>query len=117
MDIINSQTSNSYNNYSLGSNNYRSSEKTANNMPNGLIKVPEVQNNKNITNNLDGLDLRQIYSTRLAPSSGSMTVNFLKARSNLSPIFKFNEAATRYEMISSAPLTFTEIKKSIDIMI
>jgi len=117
MELSNTQTTTNFNQYRM--NNIRSniSENVANNMPNGLVKVFEPQNSKNIENNIKNSELRQIYSPRFAPSSGSLTENFLKSRSNLTPIFIFNEASTKYEMVSVAPISLTKIKRNIDIII
>ena len=105
------------NHYSI--NNLRAglSSNVANNMPNGLIKVIEPQNNKNIANNVKNTDLRQIYTPKLAPSAGSFTENFLKSRASSSPIYKFNEIASKYEMTSVAPISLKQLKKNIDLFL
>jgi len=59
----------------------------------------------------------QIYTPRLAPSTGSLTESFLKSRSNMSPIYRFNEAATKYHMTSLAPTFLKQIKNNVDIVI
>ena len=117
MELTNIQTTANYNQYRMNSIRSNISDSVANNMPNGLVKVFEPQNSKNIENNIKNSDLRQIYSPRFAPSSGSLTENFLKSRSNLTPIFIFNEASTKYEMVSVAPISLTKIKRNIDIII
>ena len=117
MELSNLQTSTNYTQYNISNSRTNIPEFIANNMPNGLVKISEPQNNKNIENNLKNTDLRQIYSPRFAPSSGSLTENFLKSRSNSTPIFRFNEAATKYEMVSVAPIHLSKIKKNIDLMI
>ena len=117
MIINNTQLTNNSNQYSIVNQNVRSLDKLANNVPNGLIKITEPQFNKNINNNLNTTNLRQIYTSKLAPSTGSFTENFLKSRSTMSPVYKFNEAATKYEMTSTAPLFLKQVKKSIDLII
>ena len=117
MELSNLQTATTYNQYVVKGNRTNITESVANSMPNGLVRITEPQNNKNIEHNLRNTDLRQVYSARYAPSSGSLTENFLKSRSNMSPIFRFNEAATKYEMISAPPINLTKIKKSIDLVI
>ena len=106
-----------YNQYSTNFVGAGLSDKVANSMPNGLVKISEPQNNKNSNNNLKNTDLRQIYTAKLAPSAGSMTENFLKSRSNLSPVYRFNEAATKYEMTSVAPIFLKQLKKNINLVI
>ena len=117
MELSNLQTATAYNQYNVNSNRINITESVANSMPNGLVRITEPQNNKNIEHNLRNTDLRQVYSARYAPSSGSLTESFLKSRSNMSPIFRFNEAATKYEMISSPPINLTKIKRNIDLII
>ena len=108
---------NNHNQYSINTYNTNMSDKLANNMPNGLLRVAETQINRNIENNLKNTDLRQIYTPRLAPSTGSLTDNFLKSRSNMSPIYRFNEAATKYQMTSVAPTFLKQIKNNVDLVI
>ena len=67
------------NNNSLSQN---ISDKTANNMPNGLMRVSEPQNSKNIANKLNNQQLKQIYTAKLSPSVGSLTESFIKAKIN-----------------------------------
>ena len=117
MNIINSSYLPNQNQYSINTDTVRYNDKTANNVPNGLLRVPEAQPNKNITNNLLSDNLRKIYTPRLAPSAGSLTENVLKSRASMAPIFKHNEAATKYDMISMAPLFLKQIKKHIDIIV
>ena len=105
---------NQHNNKSIVAN---SSDKLANNMPNGLVKITEPQSNKNLNNNLQNTNLRQIYTPMLAPSAGSLTDNFIKSRSTLSPVYRFNEAATKYEMTSVAPIFLKQLKKNVDLII
>ena len=117
MNVFNSQVSHNLNQYSISNTNTNLSDKLANNMPNGLVRITEPKDTKFIANNVRNTDLRQIYSPRLAPSTGSFTENFLKSRSNLSPVFKFNEAATRYQMTSVPPTFLKQIKHNIDLII
>ena len=108
---------NNPNQHLISANINNMSDKLANSMPNGLLRVAEPQTNRNIENNLKNTDLRQIYTPRLAPSTGSLTENFLKSRSNMSPIYKFNEAATKYQMTSVAPTFLKQIKNNVDLVI
>ena len=117
MNVINSSYLPNQNQYSISTDKIRYNDKDANIMPNGLLKVSETQPNKNITNNLLSEGLRRVYTPRLAPSAGSLTENVLKSRASMGPIFKYNEAATKYEMISMGPLFLKNIKKNIDIIV
>ena len=114
MDFLNVQPNFNYSSYN---NRTNIPETLANSMPNGLLRISQPTNNKNIEHNLKNSDLRQVYSPRFAPSSGSLTENFLKSRSNFSPIFRFNEAATKYEMVSVPPTHLSKIKKNIDLIL
>ena len=108
---------NNPNQHLISANINSMSDKLANSMPNGLLRVAETQTNRNIENNLKNTDLRQIYTPRFAPSAGSLTESFLKSRSNMSPIYRFNEAATKYQMTSVAPTFLKQIKNNVDLVI
>ena len=49
-------------------------------MPNGLLRVPGIENNKNMNNHLVHDYKRNIFTSNLAPSTGSLTENYLKAK-------------------------------------
>ena len=117
MNIQNVHSIHNPSQYSLSSNKVNIPENFAKNMPNALIKVSETQINKNINNNLSNNYLKQMYTPRLAPSSGSLTENFIKSRAGLTPLYKFNEAATKYEAMSVAPILLKQLKKNIDLFI
>src|SRR5210317_2252047 len=108
---------NNLNQYSINTYNTNMSDILANNMLNGLLRVAETQINRNIENNLKNTNLRQIYAPKLAPSSGSLTESFLKSRANMSPVYRFNEAATKYQMTSIAPIFLKQLKNSVDLVI
>ena len=117
MNTLGSQPISVYNNFSIRNVRKDLPDNVANSVPNGLVKISEPQNNKNVNNNLKNTSLRQIYVPKLAPSSGSLTENFLKSRARLSPIFRFNEMASKYEMVSVAPITLNQVKKNINLVI
>ena len=108
---------NNPNQYLISAKNNNISDNTANNMPNSLLRVAETQTNRNIENNLKNTNLRQIFTPKLAPSNGSLTESFLKSRSNMSPVYRFNEAATKYQMTSVAPTFMKQIKNNVDLVI
>ena len=87
---------------------------TANNMPNGLLRVPHIDNSKNMSNHNVNEYKKNIFTTHLSPSTGSSTENFLKARSLFSPIYRNNEAISKYEAISLGPLMLKQVKKDLD---
>ena len=90
------------------------SDISANNMPNGLLRVPSIENNKNMNNHLVQDYKRNIFTSNLAPSTGSLTENYLKAKTLLSPVYRNNEAIAKYEAISLAPLMLKQVKKDLD---
>ena len=87
---------------------------SANNMPNGLLRVPSIENNKNMNNHLVHDYKRNIFTSNLAPSAGSLTENYLKAKTLLSPVYRNNEAIAKYEAISLGPLMLKQVKKDLD---
>ena len=87
---------------------------SANNMPNGLLRVPHIENSKNMSNHNVNVYKKNIFTTHLSPSTGSSTENFLKARSLLSPVYRNNEAISKYESISLGPLMLKQVKKDLD---
>ncbi len=87
---------------------------SANNMPNGLLRVPHIDNSKSMSNYNVNEYKKNIFTTHLSPSTGSSTENFLKARSLLSPIYRNNEAISKYEAISLGPLMLKQVKKDLD---
>ena len=87
---------------------------SANSMPNGLLRVPHIENSKNMSNHNVNEYKKNIFTTHLSPSTGSSTENFLKARSLLSPVYRNNEAISKYEAISLGPLMLKQVKKDLD---
>ena len=100
-------------NNSYSHNKVPISDNIANNMPNGLLRIPEIQNNKNINNQIHHKMMKNIFTHQLAPSS-ALTESFIKAKSLASPIFRNNEAIAKYEAISLGPLTLKQVKKDLD---
>ena len=87
---------------------------SANSMPNGLLRVPHIDNSKNMSNHNVNEYKKNIFTTHLSPSTGSSTENFLKARSLFSPVYRNNEAISKYEAISLGPLMLKQLKKDLD---
>ena len=50
----------------------------------------------------------------LSPSIGYDTEKFLKAKSMLAPIYSYNEAKSKYDMISRIPFKNRDIQAQID---
>ena len=71
-------------------------------------------NNKNMNNHLVHDYKRNIFTSNLAPSTGSLTENYLKAKTLLSPVYRNNEAIAKYESISMAPIKLAQVKKDLN---
>lgn len=90
-------------------------DKIANNMPNGLLRIPNIDNSKNMNNhNVVNHYPKQIFNAHLSPSVGSLTESFVKSKTLFSPIYRNNEAISRYEAISLGPIALKQIKKRLD---
>ena len=88
----------------------------ANNMPITTKVVGDVKNSNRQQNNLHHNFRKQIYSPYLAPSSGSTTESFLKAKAITSSIYRHNEMSTKYYMISTIPIKLYNMQKKIDLI-
>tara|TARA_B100001540_G_C15190533_1_gene366217 strand:+ start:54 stop:404 length:351 start_codon:yes stop_codon:yes gene_type:complete len=76
-------------------------------------KTPPISNINNLnTYNPDYNPVRR-YNNNSAPSNGSLTEAFLKARITFNPVFMHNEAATRYQMISKLFYSSDDIKNNL----
>ena len=53
---------------------------SANNMPNGLLRVPHIDNSKNMSNYNVNEYKKNIFTTHLSPSTGSSTETFKSKR-------------------------------------
>ena len=87
---------------------------SANNMPNGLLRVPHIDNSKNMSDHNVNSYKKNIFTTHLSPSTGSLTENYLKAKTLLSPVYRNNEAIAKYEAISLGPLMLKQVKRDLD---
>lgn len=90
-------------------------DKIANNMPNGLLRIPNIDNSKNMNNhNVVNHYPKQIFNAQLSPAIGSLTESFVKSKTLFSPVYRNNEAISKYEAISLGPITLKQIKKRLD---
>ena len=101
-------------NFVYSSQKHSINDISANSMPNGLLRVPSIENNKNMNNHLVHDYKKNIFTGNLAPSIGSLTENYLKAKTLLSPVYRNNEAIAKYEAISLGPLMLKQVKKDLD---
>ena len=101
-------------NFVYSSQKHSINDLSANNMPNGLLRVPNIENNKNMNNHLVPDYKKNIFTSSLSPSIGSLTENYLKAKTLLSPVYRNNEAIAKYEAISIGPLMLKHVKRDLD---
>ena len=109
--------SNSYNQIPLYEVNKVSNNQSANGMPITKNFVGEATNIYRQNNSLSPNYMRQAYSSYLAPSNGSTTESFLKAKASFSSNFRHNEKAIRYQMVSEINQKLYKMQKKIDLFI
>ena len=59
---------------------------------------------------------RELFATKNTPSVAADSVSILKAKTLLSPIYRQNEAQTKYDMISRMALKSSEIRKTVSLV-
>ncbi len=59
---------------------------------------------------------RELYSNRAAPSVAADSESFLKAKALFAPLYRQNEAQTKYDMISKITLKSVDIKKTVNLV-
>ena len=90
---------------------------TANGMPiNNLRVVEPVNNSLRSKEFVERQNLRDVYAQNLSPSIGFDTEKFLKSRSLLTPIFSYNEAVSKYDMISRINMSNKDIQSKVNIL-
>ena len=90
---------------------------TANGMPiNDLRVVEPVNNSLRSKEFVERQNLRDVYAKNLAPSVGFDTEKFLKSRSLLTPVFSYNEAVSKYDMISRINMSNKDIQSEVNIL-
>ena len=79
-------------------------------------KNPPISNINNVnTYNPDYNPVRR-YNSKQAPSNGSLTEAFLKARITFNPVFMYNEASTRYQMISKIFISNRDLRNNLSMV-
>ena len=56
------------------------------------------------------------YNSKQAPSNGSLTEAFLKARITFNPVYMHNEAAIRYQMISRVFTNNNDLRNNLSMV-
>ena len=90
---------------------------TANGMPiNNLRVVEPVNNSLRSKEFVERQNLRDVYAKNLSPSVGFNTEKFLKSRSLLAPVFSYNEAVSKYDMISRINMSNKDMQSEVNIL-
>ena len=79
-------------------------------------KTPPISNLNNLNvYNPDYNSVRK-YSSKLAPSNGSLTEAFLKARITFNPVYMHHEASVRYQNISRIFTSSNDLKNNLSMV-
>ena len=112
-----SYNNNLFNQPSINHYSKINTQQFANGMPISENGITQIEHSSRQFNNLKPNFMKNVYSPSLAPSAGSTTESFLKAKTSYSSNFRQNEKATRYQMISQQDLKLYNMQKSIDLYI
>ena len=89
---------------------------TANGMPiNNYRVVDPVSNSLRSKEFISKENFRNLYTKTFSFSNGDTTESFLKSKNLLSPVFIFNEAKTKYDMISKLEVSLPKIKLNVEV--
>ncbi len=89
---------------------------TANGMPiNNYRVVDPVSNSLRSKEFISKENFKNLYSKSFSYSNGDNTEQYLKSRHLMTPIYIFNEAKTKYDMISKLEISLPKIKLNVDI--
>ena len=90
---------------------------TANGMPiNNYRMVEPVSNSIRSKEFIAKENYKNLYTKSLAFSNGDNTEQFLKSKNLLTPVYLYNEAKTKYDMISKLEVSLPEIKLQVNIL-
>ena len=112
-----SYNNNLFNQPSINHYSKINTQQFANGMPISENGITQIEHSSRQFNNLKPNFMKNVYSPSLAPSAGSTTESFLKAKTSYSSNFRQNEKATRYQMISQQDIKLYNMQKSIDLYI
>ncbi len=83
---------------------------------NDLRVVEPVNNSLRSKEFVERQNLRDVYAKNLSPSVGFNTEKFLKSRSLLTPVFSYNEAVSKYDMISRINMSNKDMQSEVNIL-
>ena len=61
-------------------------------------------------------NLKNLYTRSFSFSNGDNTEQFLKSKNLLTPVYIYNEAKTKYDMISKLEVSLQKIKLQVNIL-
>ena len=89
---------------------------TANGMPiNNYRVVNPVSDSLRSKEFISKENFKNLYTKTFSFNNGDSTEQYLKARHLLSPVFIYNEAKTKYDMISKMEISLPKVKLNVDI--
>tara|TARA_B100000242_G_C42908122_1_gene421101 strand:- start:135 stop:473 length:339 start_codon:yes stop_codon:yes gene_type:complete len=89
---------------------------TANGMPiNNYRVVDPVSNSLRSKEYISKENFKNIYNKTFSFSNGDTTEQFLKSKNLMSPVYIFNEAKTKYDMISKLEINLPQVKLNVDL--
>ena len=90
---------------------------TANGMPlNNYRMVEPVSDSIRSKEFIAKENLRNLYTKSFSFSNGDNTEQYLKSKNLLTPVFVYNEAKTKYDMISKLEVSLPKIKLQVNIL-
>ena len=89
---------------------------TANGMPiNNYRVVDPVSNSLRSKEFISKENFKNLYTRTFSFSNGDSTEQFLKSKYLLAPVYIYNEAKTKYDMISKLDISLPSLKLNVDI--
>ena len=90
---------------------------TANGMPlNNYRMVEPVSDSIRSKEFIAKENLRNLYTKSFSFSNGDNTEQYLKSKNLLTPVYIYNEAKTKYDMISKLEVSLPKIKLQVNIL-
>tara|TARA_E500000331_G_C17214100_1_gene695082 strand:- start:549 stop:887 length:339 start_codon:yes stop_codon:yes gene_type:complete len=90
---------------------------TANGMPIHNYRVVDpISNSLRSKEFISKENIKNLYTRSLSYSNGDTTEKFLKSKNLMTPVFVYNEAKTKYDMISKMQMSLTKIKLHVNLL-
>ena len=89
---------------------------TANGMPiNNHRVVDPVSNSLRSKEFISKENFKNLYNRTFSYSNGDTTENYLKSKNLMTPVFIYNEAKTKYDMISKLEISLPKIRLNVNL--